>query len=78
MTRAADTQRSLCWTSTERGELDFEDMKFVNEQLRYGFKDDQLKDIITSVGGSNATTITADKFNRYIAKKVEHRKKMFG
>lgn len=61
-----------------KGELDFEDMKFVNEQLRYGFKDDQLKEIITSVGGANATTITADKFNRYIAKRVEHRRKMFG
>ena len=49
-------------------------MQYVNDQLKYGYTEEQLVDIIHSVGGYGADTITADKFNRFIERKINKRK----
>ena len=45
----------------------------MNEQLRYNYSDDQLYEIIHNVGGYGAETVSWDKFNKCIAKKVSKR-----
>ena len=49
-------------------------MQYINEQLKYGYTEEQLLDIIHSVGGYGADTITVDKFNRFIERKVNKKK----
>jgi uncharacterized tellurite resistance protein B-like protein len=49
-------------------------LKHINEQLKYGYNEDQLWEIIHAVGGYNAETITFEKFNAYIKRKVERRR----
>ena len=51
-----------------------DELRYVNDQFKYGFTDEQLVDIIHAVGGYNADTITFEKFSRYIEKKVARRK----
>ena len=41
-------------------------MRYINDQFKYGFNDDQLTEIIHAVGGYNATTISFEKFSKYI------------
>ena len=48
-------------------------MQYVNDQLKYGYTEEHLIDIIHSVG-YGADTITADKFNRFIERKINKRK----
>jgi Ca2+-binding EF-hand superfamily protein len=57
-----------------KGELNISDLKFINEQLKYNYNEDQLWEIIHSVGGFNADTITFEKFNSFIKRKVEKRR----
>lgn len=57
-----------------KGELHIADLKLINEQLRYGYNEDQLWDIIHAVGGYNADTISFDKFNTYIKRVVSKRR----
>lgn len=57
-----------------KGELDLNDLRYINEQLRYGYSDDQLVEIIHSVGGFGAETISWDKFNKFIERKVNRRR----
>jgi len=58
-----------------KGELTITDLKYINEQLNYGYIEDQLWEIIHSVGGYNADTISFDKFNHYVKRKVDNRKR---
>jgi hypothetical protein len=37
-----------------KGELDLNDLRYINEQLRYGYSDEQLVEVIHAVGGYNA------------------------
>ena len=60
-----------------KGELHIADLKLINEQLRYGYNEDQLWDIIHAVGGYNADTISFDKFNAYIKRVVSKRKALW-
>jgi Ca2+-binding EF-hand superfamily protein len=57
-----------------KGELTLADLRYINEQLKYGYSDDQLIEVIHAVGGYNAETITYEKFNSYIKRKVERRR----
>lgn len=57
-----------------KGELHIADLKLINEQLRYGYNEDQLWDIIHAVGGYNADTISFDKFNTYIKRVISKRR----
>lgn len=57
-----------------KGDLDLNDMRYINEQLKYGYSDDQLVEIIHSVGGFGAETISWDKFNKFIERKVNRRR----
>jgi hypothetical protein len=57
-----------------KGELNITDLKFINEQLKYGYNEDQLWEIIHSVGGYNADTISYEKFNSYVRRITERRK----
>lgn len=57
-----------------KGELDLNDLRYISEQLKYGYDDDALIEIIHSVGGYGAETITWDRFNKFIQKKVDKRK----
>lgn len=57
-----------------KGELDLNDLRYINEQLKYGYNDDQLVEIIHSVGGYGAETVTWEKFNKFIQRKVEKRR----
>lgn len=49
-----------------KGELDIHDLQYINDQLKYGYSQEQLVEIIHAVGGFGAETISYDKFNRYI------------
>ena len=49
-------------------------MRYINEQLKYGYTDEQLGEIIHSVGGYGADTISADRFNKFIERKITKRK----
>jgi hypothetical protein len=42
--------------------------------LKYGYGPEELTDIIHSVGGYGAETITWDRFNKFIEKKINKRK----
>jgi Ca2+-binding EF-hand superfamily protein len=57
-----------------KGELDLNDLRYINEQLKYGYSDDQLVEIIHSVGGYGVETITWEKFNKFIQRKVDRRR----
>jgi Ca2+-binding EF-hand superfamily protein len=59
---------------TAKGELDLNDLRYISEQLKYGYDDEALIDIIHSVGGYGAETITWDRFNKFIEKKINKRK----
>ena len=54
----------------KKGELNIEDLKDINRQLKYGYTDEQLWDIIHSVGGFMADTISFDRFNVYVKSKI--------
>ena len=54
--------------------MNIDDMRYISEQLGYGYSEEQLLDLIHSVGGYGASTISADKFNRFIEKKISKRK----
>ena len=49
-------------------------MQYINEQLKYGYNEDQLKEMIHSVAGYGADTVTEDRYNRFIGKKIAARK----
>jgi Ca2+-binding EF-hand superfamily protein len=57
-----------------KGELDINDLRYINEQLKYGYSDEQLIEIIHSVGGYNVETISWEKFNKFIERKVNKRR----
>lgn len=54
--------------------MDLNDLRYINEQLKYGYNDDQLVEIIHSVGGYGAETVSWEKFNKFIQRKVERRR----
>lgn len=60
-----------------KGELDINDMRYINDQLKYGYDEEQLNDVVKTVGGFGADTITADRYNRIIDKKVKSKKIQF-
>lgn len=49
-------------------------MRYINEQLKYGYQDEFLHELIKSVGGFGADTVTVDKYSRFIDKKAKQRK----
>jgi Ca2+-binding EF-hand superfamily protein len=57
-----------------KAELDLNDLRYINDQLKYGYNDDQLVEIIHSVGGYGAETVTWEKFNKFIQRKVDRRR----
>ena len=54
----------------KNGELSIVELKFMNEQLKYGYSETQLWDIIRAVGGYSAETISFEKFNAYVKRKI--------
>jgi Ca2+-binding EF-hand superfamily protein len=57
-----------------KGELDFADLVYINEQLKYGYTNEQLLEIVHSIGGFGAETVTWDRFNKFIQRKIERRR----
>jgi uncharacterized tellurite resistance protein B-like protein len=57
-----------------KGELNLHDLRYINEQLKYGYDDEQLEALIHSVGGFGTETISWDKFNKFIQRKVDRRR----
>ena len=57
-----------------KGTLDLDDLRYLNEQFRYGFSDDQLVEIIHAVGCYGTHEITSEKFNRFVLRKIEKRR----
>jgi hypothetical protein len=49
-------------------------MRYINEQLKYGYTEDYLHDMIKNVGGFGAETITVDRYNKVIDKRIKNRK----
>jgi hypothetical protein len=49
-------------------------MRYINDQLKYGYEDAYLQDLIKAVGGYGAESITADRYNKVVDKKVKARK----
>merc|ERR1711862_301353 len=60
-----------------KGELTMDELRYINDQFKYGFNDEQLIDIIHKVGGYNAETITFERFSKYINKRISNRKLAF-
>lgn len=60
-----------------RHELSLDNLRYINEQFKYGYNDKQLDELITKVGGFEAQTITADRFSKYIERRVNRRKQLF-
>ena len=60
-----------------KGELSLDELRYINDQFRYGFTDEQLLDVIKNVGGYNAETITFERFSKFISKKIAGRKLAF-
>ena len=59
---------------TAQDELTFDDMKDLNEQFGYGYDDEQIMEVIHTVGGYGADVITFEKYNKFIEKKFNKRK----
>jgi hypothetical protein len=57
-----------------KAELGIEELRYINEQLRYGYSEEQLHDIIANVGGFGANSITVDRWNKFIQRKVDKKK----
>lgn len=57
-----------------KGELNLNDLRYINEQLKYGYSDDQLIEIIHSVGGYGGEVISFEKFEKFIKRKVDRRR----
>ena len=57
-----------------KGELDFKDLRYMNEQLKYGYDEMQLVEIIHAVGGYNAETISWEKFNSFVKRRVNRKR----
>jgi Ca2+-binding EF-hand superfamily protein len=57
-----------------KGELNLHDLRYINEQLKYGYSDEQLIEIIHSVGGFGVEVISWEKFNKFIERKVNRRR----
>jgi uncharacterized tellurite resistance protein B-like protein len=49
-------------------------LRYINDQLKYGYSDEQLVEIIHSVGGFGAEHISWEKFNKFIQRKVDRRR----
>jgi Ca2+-binding EF-hand superfamily protein len=60
--------------SQGKGDLDINDMKYINEQLKYGYTEEELEDLIRSVGGFGAENISKDRYCKIIEKRVKARK----
>ena len=54
--------------------MDLNDLRYINEQLKYGYSDEQLVEIIRSVSGYGAETISWEKFNKFIQRKIDRRR----
>ena len=59
---------------TGKGELDINDLRYISEQLKYGYDEEQLVELIHTVGGYGAETVTWEKFNKFISKKIDRRR----
>lgn len=57
----------------DKDELNAEDLKFISKELRFNLSDDEIKEVISNVGGYDADTIPYEKFEKYLAKKVHKR-----
>lgn len=57
-----------------KGEIDFKDMKEINDKLNYGFSEVEIVEIMHAVGGYNNESISFEKFNSHIKRKVLKRK----
>lgn len=49
-------------------------MRYLNEQLKYGYTEEQLEELIKSVGGFGHDTITYDRYSKVLDKKVKARR----
>ena len=58
-----------------KGEISFKDIKEINDKLNYGFSETELLDIIHAVGGYNNESISYEKFNQHVKRKLERRKR---
>lgn len=59
-----------------KSELGIDELRYINEQLRYGFTEEQLHDIIANVGGFGSTSISLDRWNKFIARKVDKKRNL--
>ena len=50
-------------------------MKEINDKLNYGFTELELVDIIHAVGGYNNESISFEKFNNHIKRKLARRQR---
>lgn len=55
-------------------QLEFEDLKRISEQLKFNLQDEDIREVINNVSGFNARSISWEKFNSYIQKKIEKRR----
>ncbi|KAM3143264.1 hypothetical protein pb186bvf_004596 [Paramecium bursaria] len=57
----------------EKQTLAADDIKLISKDLHFNLTDQEVVDVIHNVGGYEATEITLDKFEKYLARKVQKR-----
>ena len=54
--------------------MNLDDLRYISDQLKYGYDEEALIDLIHQVGGYDADTISWEKFNKFIDRKLSKRK----
>lgn len=54
------------------------DLRYINEQLHYGFEEENLVELLHSIAGFEADTIPMHKFCRYMASRVAKKRVQTG
>jgi uncharacterized tellurite resistance protein B-like protein len=49
-------------------------LKRISEQLKFNLQDEDIREVINNVSGFNSKSISWEKFNSYIQKKIEKRR----
>jgi hypothetical protein len=60
-------------TSRNKTNWNSQDLKTISNELRFNLTEDDIKEVIHNVAGYEADTIPDDKFEKYLARKIQRR-----
>ena len=55
----------------QKGALDSDDIARISDELRFNLTKQEIEEVIHNVGGFEADEITADKFEKYLNRKIQ-------